>query len=59
MIANEPDIIAWLAIIAAETAIMKVGQNSGPANKIQLCFIQAKIKLRCNIIFNNLPGIDL
>ena len=34
MIANAPDIIAWLAIIAAPIATTNVGQYNGPDNKI-------------------------
>ena len=34
MIAKAPDIIAWLAIIAAATATTNVGQYNGPGNKI-------------------------
>lgn len=55
MIAKEPDIIAWLAIIAAETAVMKVGQNIGPAIEMRLCLIQTnlEIELQHHITLNN------
>jgi hypothetical protein len=38
-IANAPESIAWLAIIAARIATMKVGQNKGPAPAKRFSFI--------------------
>ena len=43
MIAKAPDIIAWLAIIAAATATTNVGQYNGPDNKIMSLLLNANL----------------
>jgi hypothetical protein len=64
MIANAPDIIAWLAIIAEATATTNVGQYNGPDRKIRSFLLIANLSLSnpCHFLaycFTILPGIDL
>ena len=43
MIAKAPDIIAWLAIIAAATATTNVGQYNGPGNQLMSLWLNTNI----------------
>jgi hypothetical protein len=43
MIANAPDIIAWLAIMAAATATTNVGQYNGSDNNANEFFVSSNI----------------